>query len=70
MGARTIDKEAEKLLEDGRDRQTLPVLAHRTEKALQMRREIYPPKVSDEQTQSGTTRDGIFGDRNVVDGGL
>jgi len=67
---RAIDKEAEELLEDGSDRQALPVLAHRAEQAIQMGREIDPAQVSDEQTQSGTTGDGVVGDLNVVDGGL
>ena len=70
MGTRTIDEEAEELLEDSNDRQSLMVFAHRTKQTLQMGGETDPPQIPNEQTQSCTTRDGVVGDLNVVDDGL
>ena len=70
MGTCAIYKEAEELLEDGRDRQSLPVSAHRAEQAIQMGGKFDPPQVADEQTQSGTTGDGVVGDANFLDGRL
>ncbi len=58
------------LLEEGIDRQSLPVFAHRTEQTFQVGSEIDPTQVADEQTQPGTTRDGVFGDLDVMDGRL
>jgi hypothetical protein len=65
--ARAVEKEAQNSLEEARDRQALPALAHRAEEALEVRYKVEAAQIPREKRQAGAACQVVRRDLHAVD---